>query len=355
MNSSGNYVVVWQSDVMQYGDSKAVYAQIFNPDGTKNGSEIQVNEFTTSYHVNPDVAMDNAGNFVVTWQSRVNNITDEVLAKRYNSDGIAQGSEFQVNTYTSNFQGYPSIGMDSIGNFAIVWQSYDGGGAGISAQRFDNNGNTIGNEFTVNSYTTDTQDFPDISMNSLGNFVITWESAIESDSSFGIYAKRYDSNGSSLGSEFHVNTYINSMQRYPKISANDSGNFVITWQSFNQNGNDDWDVFAQRFNSDGIMQGSEFQANSYTLSPQARPSVAINNSGNFVITWQEEDLPRILAQKFNSNGIMQGNEIQISSSNDGDKFKPNLSMNNNGNYVVVWYKSDTINNIYNIYEKKLIY
>ena len=56
------------------------------------------------------VAMDDAGNFVVVWQS---NIQDGsvlgIFCQRYNASGVAQGAEFQINTYTASNQGIPSV------------------------------------------------------------------------------------------------------------------------------------------------------------------------------------------------------------------------------------------------------
>ena len=59
------------------------------------------------------------------------------------------GSEFQVNTYTTNYQGQPSVASDSDGNFVVVWASggsagSDTSGSSIQGQRFDSNGVAIG-------------------------------------------------------------------------------------------------------------------------------------------------------------------------------------------------------------------
>jgi hypothetical protein len=53
--------------------------------------------------------------------------------------------EFRVNTHTTDFQGAPAIAIDDAGDFAITWQSGDyynpnspdGDGPGIFAQRYN--------------------------------------------------------------------------------------------------------------------------------------------------------------------------------------------------------------------------
>src|SRR5262245_14982181 len=70
-------------------------------------------------------------------------------------DACELGGEFQVNTYTGSQQATPSVAMDANGNFVITWHSdQDGSGTGIYAQRYDSDGNPMGGEFRVNTYTS---------------------------------------------------------------------------------------------------------------------------------------------------------------------------------------------------------
>ena len=45
-------------------------------------------------------------------------------------------------------------------------------------------------------------------------------------------------------------------------------------------------AYAQRCNSSGFLQGTEFKVNSYTSSTQRNSSVASDSQGNFIVTWQ---------------------------------------------------------------------
>ena len=89
------------------------------------------------------------------------------------------------------------------------------------------------------------------------------------------------------GTEFHVNTYTTGSQRSPDVAIDTDGNFVITWQSNGQDG-DGYGVYAQRYNSAGAVQGSEFRVNTYTTVSQSSPSVAMDASGDFIITWDSD-------------------------------------------------------------------
>jgi hypothetical protein len=68
--------------------------------------------------------MDADGDFVVVWHSLGSGGTDtsdfSVQGQRYDAAGSAQGSQFQVNTYTTNVQFAPSVAMDADGDFVVV-------------------------------------------------------------------------------------------------------------------------------------------------------------------------------------------------------------------------------------------
>lgn len=66
------------------------------------------------------------------------------------------GSEFHVNTYTTDDQYASSVAADAAGNFVVVWQSFgqDGSGLGVFGQRYDSTGLPVGSEFQVNTATS---------------------------------------------------------------------------------------------------------------------------------------------------------------------------------------------------------
>ena len=206
-----------------------------------------------------------------------------IYAQRYNAAGVATGSEFQVNTYTTGGQNSPSVAMDSDGDFVVAWHSFaqDGDNNGIFAQRYDAAGVATGSEFQVNTYTTLGQRRPSVAMDAEGDFVVAWESNGQDGDSYGVFAQRYAATGVAQGSEFQVNTYTTSFQRDPSVAIDSEGDFVVVWESF-QDG-DGSGVYAQNYNAAGAPQGIEFRVNTYTSRNQFSPSVAMDAAGGFVV------------------------------------------------------------------------
>src|SRR6188508_215988 len=77
------------------------------------------------------------------------------------------GAEFQVNTYSTGNQQGPDVGTDAAGNFVVIWTGagdQDTSGTGVFGQRFSADGSQLGGEFQVNTYTTDDQGFQKVAV-----------------------------------------------------------------------------------------------------------------------------------------------------------------------------------------------
>ncbi len=193
-DTAGNFVVVWQSSG-QDGSDYGVFGQRFNSSGAKTGPEFQINTYTTGFQDLPSVAADSAGNFIVVWTSDAQDGSGSgVFGQRFNSSGAKAGPEFQVNTYTTSDQdsfSSSSISSDSAGNFVVVWRSsgQDGSNYGVFGQRLDRVGNRVGSEFQINTYTTLSQRFPSVASDGRG-FVVAWTSDAQDGSGTGIFGRR---------------------------------------------------------------------------------------------------------------------------------------------------------------------
>ncbi len=105
------------------------------------------------------------------------------------------GSEFQINTHTTSGQVHPAVAVDADGDFVVVWQSLgqDGSSYGVFGLRYDSGGMAQGGEFQVNTYTTSSQFGPAVAADADGDFVVAWESSGQDGSTFGIFGQRFQS------------------------------------------------------------------------------------------------------------------------------------------------------------------
>jgi hypothetical protein len=340
MDSDGNFVVVWTSEGQDISDS-GVFAQRYNAAGVRLGDEFMVNTTTTDTQFVPAVAMDDSGDFVIAWTSYNQDGYDSgVYAQRYSASGQPQGDEFQVNSMTTDRQRYPSVAMDQSGDFVIAWESYgqDGAMYGIYAQRFNSSGVAQGGEFRVNTTTAGTQRGASVAIDSDGDFVVTWQSHGQDASGYGVYARRFNALGAPLGGEFRVNTLTAGDQRAPAAAMDDVGNFVITWESENQDGSL-YGVYAQRYSASGIAQGGEFLVNLTTSDHQRFPTLAMNGAGEFVVAWesiQDGSGYGVYARRYSATGVALSGEFQANVTTSSEQRFPAVAINSTGDFAVAW-------------------
>lgn len=355
VDETGGFVVVWGSLGSTDDDASetSIQRQRFDPEGLAIDGELQVNTFTTGLQGYPAVTTDATGAFVVVWQSYAADLSGyAVQGRRFDLTGVPLGDEFQVNTTTSYNQAFPSVARASSGEFVVAWLSYgyDGGGPSgydILAQRYDAAGLEVGGELVVNTFTTGYQLFPSVSVADTGAFVVVWTSSTSAGtdtSGDSIQGQRFDNTGIADGPAFQVNTYTTDNQRYPSVALGSDGTFWVVWQSLGGTGSDSsgLSVQGQRFSSDGIPIGGELQVNGITTGDQQRPKVAEGIGGDFVVTWQTAATAEdpagtsVRAQRFGADGTAKGGENQVNTYTTGDQGSPAITTNQAGDFLAVW-------------------
>ena len=244
------------------------------------------------------------------------------------------GSEFQVNSYTTGDQAYPAVGADAAGNFVVVWTSggQDGSGNGIFAQRFDLAAAAVGSEFQVHSYTTQDQYAPAVAADDAGNFLVVWLRGPDPGGHPGLFGQRFDASGSPAGNEFRVNVSTTGQPARPAVAADGLGNFIVVWQ--------DDEVLARRFGPDGAPASGELRVNTATFDAQGEAAVAADAAGNFVVVWdsylQDGSSYGIFGQRFAATGAPTGGEFQVNTYTTSWQTTPAVAMGDAGDFVVVW-------------------
>ena len=357
MDAEGDYVVVWTS-ANQDGGGYGVYAQRYNSGGVAEGTEFLVNSTVSNDQLNPAVAMDAAGDFVVTWTSAGQDGSGYgVYAQRYNAAAVAQGNEFLVNTTTLGDQQSSTVAMDAAGNFVVTWSSYgqDGDGWGVYAQRYDESGVALGSEIQVNATTAGNQLYSTIAMDAAGDFVVTWSSSGQDTDGYGVYAQRFNSAGIAQGSEFLVNETTTGDQRYSNVAMDSAGNFVVTWSSYGQDG-DGFGVYARQYDSTGTAAGGEFQVNTTTAGDQFVSTVAMDAAGDYAISWtsygQEGADLGIYARQYSAAGVALGGEEHVNSTTADNQSFSSIAMDATGDFVVAWQSYGQDGSNYGVYTQR---
>lgn len=304
---------------------------------------------------------------------------------------------FRVNTTTEDIQEDAAVAMDANGNYVVVWESApaltgeeadevcgndacfnvvsesdrlsgaDGDGSGIFGQRFRADGVPLGPEFQINSFTRDAimdtqtigdgdtyfwlngQDTPDVAMNASGQFVVVWESDEQDGDQNGIFAQRYNAGGQPVGGEFQVNTMATGEQDNPSVAIRNDGSFVVAWE---HEADEETVVHYRAFTAEGnpVSDDQMLETNS-----TSEVHVAASASGEVTIAWEDQGFnitappmngPIISFQRLNSSSAKIGTMGSVVATGHADSF--DLAYLANNQLVIGWeYSGDAYFNIYN--------
>ncbi len=249
------------------------------------GPEFQVNSYTTGL---PEVSRRwrrTAGGFVVAWaerrpgRGRLRRVRAALTA-----GGQAMGMEFQVNSYTTGRQNYPAVAADGPGNFVVAWSSpQDGSSDGVFGQRYDSAGTPIRHGFSGQHLHDRNSVHAEPGGEARGpswccGRATTRTARLTACSGSATHRRARRSGRSFRSTPTPPDTRIE-----PAVAGAD-GDFVVAWESQNQDGGSGYGVFGQRYESAGAAAGREFQVNSYTTGDQIAPGVAADG-GAFVVAW----------------------------------------------------------------------
>jgi hypothetical protein len=237
----GAFVLVWTSFLQPGGSDYDVVGRCFSANNNPLGNEFIVNAETGNDQAAPAVSHipNGPSRYIVTWASK-NEDGDNwgIYAQRLTPTCSKQAGPFLVNTTTANVQSQPTVASDSNGNFVIAWRSLsqDGSNYGVYAQRYDNAGNKVGEEFKLNRITANEQSTPVVSFLSDDTMLAGWKTVGEDEAGSAVKYQHYTADYEPDKLEYLGNIYYLSNQDSPLIVPLDGGSYVNIWKSDGQDG-----------------------------------------------------------------------------------------------------------------------
>jgi predicted phosphodiesterase len=374
-NGLGDYTVVWEDSpsdnpLFQSFDIKS---RRFGVDGCERRLQETINGVTAGEQRKPAVAIGQDGSKVVVWEDdNDGNGSYQILASAWESNGSPRFLDMVVNQVATGQQLRPDVAVDRQGNFIVVWQDNKDGNYDIMAARFSSLGVRIGpNDFRVNAGTAGDQLAPRVAIrrdqfsNQDGSFVIAWHDDLNTNDVFQIKAARYSAAavkqtwpGQGGTTDRTINQFSSGQQKQPAIAIhNNTGQFVIVWQD-DRNVNDLFQIKMAGFNADGskkvwgpVVQGVREEDQTVNQKPggdQLRPQVSMNNDGHFAVVW-EDDLNdnKIFQIKVAGFRVADGARIPgvsggpmddqtVNANSKGQQVRPDVLLSHNGQVIVAW-------------------
>ena len=247
------------------------------------------------------------------------------------------GGEHKVNGTTAGEQSQPAISVSLDGTTMRVWRGEEATG-GI----YDIFGTYIDGSNTVNTTINRRFEYPAVGLSwERGNGAIAWAE----DNSTAIYGRSYSWPYLSYPGDYLVSQDTVHRKGAPAVSSDfRGGHSIVVWHSVGQDGYLGG-IYGRTVNYGGVT-GDEFQVNTYTAGTEVYPDVAMDYDGNFVVVWLSADglgHEGIYAQRYDADLNRVGEDMEIVNFGDtGDVVVPfhgpAVAMDPAGNFIVAWTK-----------------
>jgi hypothetical protein len=251
----------------------------------------------------------------------------------------------------STFQNQLQVCSDGGGGAIITWRdSRSGSSTDIYAQLISSSGVI---QWMVDGVAicmeSNQQSEPQICSDGGGGAIITWRDSRGADDD--IYAQRVNSNGILQWAANGVAICTASIfQIQPQICSDGDGGAIIMWQDYR---GADADIYAQRVNSNGEVQWTADGVAICTASNnQGEPQICSVEGGGAIITWKDSRSGSnydIYAQRVDFNGVIQwtANGVTICIASDEQR-DPQICSDGGGGAIITWrdYRSGTNTDIY---------
>ena len=194
------------------------------------GGEFQVNTYPGA--LDPAVVTTPNGGFIVVWSSSHDGSSAGTFGQRYDSTGVAAGNEFQINTYTSSAQSNPDVAVEDNGDFVVVWEDdRDGNGEyQVHGRAFNADGTERIAEFTANIISAGQQTAPAVAMNASGAFLVGWHGDRDLDGEYHVYWRRFTALGVGDLEDTKVDCFEPAQHVNPVLGLGGPGGVLIFWE-----------------------------------------------------------------------------------------------------------------------------
>jgi len=367
-NDTGRLVYVWEDDssdadgtiINTSNNAHDIYARVMNPESCSisGNSEIIINEKTSGHQSDPDVAMDQNGNFVVVWtDDNDNNGSTQVYMRGFNADGSQRFGTKTVNTISTRDQYQPKIAMAADGQFAVSWTDNESAKETpqIYVRGFKADGSEAFAQRAVADEVKGTRVKSDIFMADNHTIIVAWEDDDDGNGSTQARMRILNADGTSKTAVKTVNTESKGDQNMPSVSGKPDGSeFIVTWQ--NVRTSTDYSIMGARFNASGAKQGSDFTLSGTAVTQKVTdPQVCMNAKGDAKVVWYNPTAKDVKMRVVTGGAVSSAAEARVNSPGNeqannsvayatAKSYQPAIACTPNKDYAMITYADDNDGN-----------
>jgi hypothetical protein len=318
----GGFIIAWWDGRDGVIGQYDVYAQKIQG-GVAAWAENGVAVTTSAnYYLTPDMNLkvalvtDGAGGAIFAWPDYRNN-TYGVFVQKFDGNGAAQwlANGVAVNNNCNYAFSFPRLVSDGLGGAIVAWSDFRNNSSYDLYAQLVNSAGAVqwaANGLAVCTESTTDQVYPRIVSDGLGGAVVIWKDGRADSYGGDIYGERINAGDLKWGDKPGDNKPLANnkgtvMQMNAVAVSDGAGGVVTAWMDSRAGGNKYYDIYAQRFDSNGTAQWSNALAITSTANLNTSnyyPSICQTSDGKFVIAWYD-DYGIIYVQKIDNTGARE--------------------------------------------------
>jgi len=327
---NGNAWAVW---VQYNGVRNSVRASRYIPgSGWQNPATAIENNVGDGF--NPQLAIDGAGNILVTWQQKDSPTHYDTWANRYTA-GAGWGVPTLIETGAGSALGPGRIAMDPGGNAIAVWpqSSADPAHQDIWANRY-----VVGSGWStatlLGPLNAGTSFEPEIGIDGAGNAIVTWRQSPVPAGIFSVWSNRYTT-GTGWNGPQMIESNASAVW-FPTVAVDAPGNALALWS---ESGAPD-DIWFNRYVA-GAGWGIATPFGNPSRSQDAQ--IALDAAGDGMAAWRQADSGAVYSLWGRRYSATTGWEpaSRIDTLSAGTTTAPRIAADPAGNAIAVWNRQDT--------------
>ncbi len=252
--SNGGFIMAWHVDT-----KKEIRIQRYNNHSEKVGNEITIagdeveGEDSNNLQTHPAITVLQDDSWVVAWHKSIfpDNLNQNgIYMQHYDANGNPQGIN-KIDSYPNMNWYKPELVALQDGGW-LVSILHDGDPRGVNLQHYDSNGTKVSDELIATNHHFG----PGMLSSSIielqnGDWVVAWGSIGYPDAYHsGAYLQRFNNNGEKVGDEIRANNYLTSHDFPSSMAPLPDGGLVVTWSSIGQDG-DFGGIYMKRYDGEG--------------------------------------------------------------------------------------------------------
>lgn len=337
--ADGGFAVVWNGGFRSTSSEDAIFVQIHDSDGGIRVAEQQVSPSgSNNRHASVTAAAD--GGFHVVWER-----SNDIKVQRFDANGNAVGDSFTPHLRTSGEQRVPDYEILSDGSSVAVWRDKVIQKTQVKLRHFDESGNATTDDILISGNASKAGS-PSITELSGDRFAVTFQ--IGSNSASDVFVSIFDLAANLVSDRVRLNETTTALQNESVLAALDDGGFMAFWRS--EGNGPGSTIMGRRFDGDGGALSEEFAVSDVTGNDHVRPSTVTLADGRVLVIWTERSVPsqgdelrgrvidpdsQALGAEFSVNLVPSGD--QIGPTNDHDRQQ--LALLQDGTVAAVWHST----------------